>query len=678
MSVPPHLVYTCWASADEWRHGFVMLGANVYSIPAPPPQSDPVVCVDGFWGAHEWMVYPQLYRREFPYLAWIPLRRRSLSRSVPSDVLTRPVEKMMWRAHPLRSDCHLVNPELFEELTIKWQSIKEALKHPFDLVSSQPSFSSIVRPMKAYTRAFEALNKLEKDFRAWRDFVEVLRNLQRSLLELSAFLDWWKDVCAGDSFQSPIRTPTRGAVFRDERLYADHARWSVASYLLIPKPAFALDPAKKVPLSPHESCSTRPMTLQPLVHSLHHWYYPPLVDDVAANLETAARGYHERLDTFRPTKELKRTLDKMENKKNDEGKHMLDFSLNHTNVSCTAGRMAKKARMDAASHLSQSNHPELRRLTDAGAAPAWFPETQEVWMVAVGHVSHLKLAPSTSPRRFSLPPIKLFWGSNEENQRIFYYHFLLLRGALLERRTSDLPPLTTGEWKTILGNTYWKTQWPKQDDSPTTFDPNVFWKHGGPLFFGDIRSADVAAGRHDPTRLLPCHCVVQMSTADDPDVRQVILYYLNSFHIYEEIKAMERIQLKDTFEKRWIHKECWVYHIAEMWDPVGGTSESRFFCNKKAWRIWLFSVREVVMDWDGFDSWDWDGISNVRTLNVDSLLGPVFRRLTVRLLAFYIHSFVSHLGYYPSSLLHPPVLAVPSCREHSRKFGLGYTIFVMV
>ncbi len=74
---------------------------------------------------------------------------------------------MMWQAHPLQSDCHLINPELFEELTIKWQSIKEALKHPFDLVSSQPSFSSIMQPMKVYTRAFKALNKLKKDFRAW-------------------------------------------------------------------------------------------------------------------------------------------------------------------------------------------------------------------------------------------------------------------------------------------------------------------------------------------------------------------------------------------------------------------------------------------------------------------------------------------------------------------------------
>ncbi len=332
---------------------------------------------------------------------------------------------------------------------------------------------------------------------------------------------------------------------------------------------------------------------------------------------------------------------------------------------------------DTATHLSQSNHPELKRLTSAGAAPAWFPETQEVWMTAVGHISHLKLASLTSPRRFSLPPIQLFWGSNEENQRMFYCHFLLLRGALQERRTRDLPPLTANEWKTILGNTYWKTQWPKRDDPPTaTFDPNVFWKHGGPLFFGDIRSADVAAG-HDPTRLLPCRCGVQMSMADDPDVRQVILYYLNSFHVYEEVKAMERLQFKATFEKQWRHKENWVIHIAEMWDSVGGATDFEFFHNKKVWRIWLFSLREVVMDWDGFDSWDWDGISDVETLNINSLLGPVFRRLTVRLLAFYIDSFVSRLGFYPSPLLHPPVLAVPSCQEHRRKFGHGFAMFVM-
>jgi hypothetical protein len=675
MSLPPHLIYTCWASADEWQLGFVMLGANVHSIPAPPPSFEPIIGIDGFWGAHEWTVYPQPFRREFPYLPWIPLRPQSDS-STP-NLLTLPVEKTMWRAHPRKSNCHVINPELFEELSNKWKSIKAALLDPFSTIISQASFSSIERPMKAYTRSFETLCRLEKDFGAWRDFVEVFRNLQRSLLELSAFLDWWKDVLAGDSFQTPIRAPTRGAIFRDEQLYADHTHWSVASYLLIPKPAFALDLAKEVALSPRELCSAQPMSLQPLVHSLHHWHYPPLVKDLVADLETAARGYHDRLDTFKPTNELKRSMDKMENRKNDEGM-MLYFSLSRTNVSCTAGRRAKKAKMHTVAYPSPSNHPELRRLADVSAAPAWFPETQQVWMTAMGHIDHVKLHSPTPTRRFSLPPIHLFWGSNEENQRIFYYHFLLFRNAFQERCSRDLPPLTTNEWRSILGNAYWKTQWPKGDNPPTeTFDANIFWKHGGPLFFGDTWSADVAAGRDKPTSFLPCRCNVQMTTADDENVRQVTLFYLNSFHVREEIKAMERLQFEDTFVRRWRHQEISVAHLVEMWDPSAGCTDFKFFNNKKLWRDWLRTLRDVVQDWDGFNGWNWGGFSNVKTLGINSLSLRDFQRLSVRLLAFYIHSFVSRLGIYPSPLLHPPILAVPSCHDHRRKFGCGVPIFVM-
>ena len=671
MSSPPHLVYNCWASADEWKLGYVMLGANVCSLPAPPPQSEPIIGIDGFWGAHEWTVYPQPYRREFPYLPWIPLRPRS--RSTPPDLLTRPVEKTMWRAHGCKSDCHVVDPDLFQELTIKWASIKAALEDPFRAITSNPSFSSVERPMTAYTRAFETLRRLEKDFRAWRDFVEVFRNLQRSLLELSAVLDWWKDVHSGDSFQPPIRAPTRGSIFKDEQLYVDHARWSVASYLLIPQPTFALDHVKEVALSPRDLCLAQPMSLEPLFHSLHHWYYPPLVNDFVTDLETAARGYCDRLDMFRPTKEHKRSFDKMQNKKDDEGMHTPYFSFSHTNVSCIAGRRAKKARTNMITHPSPSNHPELRRLTDVGEAPAWFPEIQEVWMTAMGHVNHFNLLPPTSTRQFSLPPIHLFWGSNEENQHIFYYHFLLLRSAFQEQCRRNLPPLTIKEWRTILGNTYWKTQWPKRDNPPTEiFDAKVFWKHGGPLFFGDTWSADVAAGRHDPTSLLPCRCDVQMTTADDVEIRQVTLFYLNSFHIHEEIKAMERLQFKATFEKRWRSQEISVNHLVEMWDATGGTTDFKFFQNKKLWRDWLRTVRDVVQDWDGFDDWDWGGVSNVKTLGINSLSSQNFHRLSVRLLAFYIHSFVSRLGIYPSPLLHPPSLAFPSCHVHRQKFGKGF------
>ena len=45
--------YACWASADTWQPGFVMLRANVDGILTPPPHSAVLVGVDGLWGPHE-------------------------------------------------------------------------------------------------------------------------------------------------------------------------------------------------------------------------------------------------------------------------------------------------------------------------------------------------------------------------------------------------------------------------------------------------------------------------------------------------------------------------------------------------------------------------------------------------------------------------------------------------
>lgn len=75
--------------------------------------------------------------------------------------------------------------------------------------------------------------------------------------------------------------------------------------------------------------------------------------------------------------------------------------------------------------VNQLTNLELRRLNDAGAAPAWFPKKQEVWIAAMNHVSHHSLATASSTRRFVLPPIHLFWGGNKNTQQLFYYHFSL-------------------------------------------------------------------------------------------------------------------------------------------------------------------------------------------------------------------------------------------------------------
>jgi hypothetical protein len=273
------------------------------------------------------------------------------------------------------------------------------------------------------------------------------------------------------------------------------------------------------------------------------------------------------------------------------------------------------------------------------------------------------LLPKSHPCCFILPPIHLFWGGEPQNQCIYYYHYLLLFNEIKNQPEHNLPALTTQEWRSILGNTYWKKQWPKPDrNNPSMFDPNIFWKYSSSLLFGKQQSADVTAGCYNPTSQLACCCHVQLSTADDTDFCQVVLYYLNSFHMYVEIKEMVCLQFPTDFEKQWKH-QTYVNLIVEMWDLSGGSCiNPDFFCNKKVWRSWVWAVCNLVADWDGFNRWNWGHFSNVRNMGINKLLGPSdLQKFTVYLLLHCILSFThlsSCLGYYLSPLLLPSPYSV--------------------
>ena len=72
----------------------------------------------------------------------------------------------------------------------------------------------------------------------------------------------------------------------------------------------------------------------------------------------------------------------------------------------------------------------------------------------MAHVSHVDLKEGQSPRRFALPPLHLFWGASEQNQRTYYYHILVLWDEFSLRTQANLPGLMTDEWWSVLGNTY--------------------------------------------------------------------------------------------------------------------------------------------------------------------------------------------------------------------------------
>ena len=107
------------------------------------------------------------------------------------------------------------------------------VQNPFHEVTMDTCFSHIISPKNAYAQAFEALDHLEKEFGAWHNFVEVVRGFQRNLLKLLAFMEWWHDVEQGEQFCSPFCTPTHGSIFDNGDLYANHAHWSIASYLIV-------------------------------------------------------------------------------------------------------------------------------------------------------------------------------------------------------------------------------------------------------------------------------------------------------------------------------------------------------------------------------------------------------------------------------------------------------------
>ena len=209
------------------------------------------------------------------------------------------------------------------------------------------------------------------------------------------------------------------------------------------------------------------------------------------------------------------------------------------------------------------------------------------------------------PCHFALPLIHLFWGASEQNQRTYYHHLLVLQNEFSLQAQGDLPGLTTEEWRSILGNTYWKSMWPRPNPSDVTlFNFNLvrFWVHGGPLFFGEMLSAEVAS-RRDVSSILPCCCKVEMDMANNVEIHQTILYHLNMDHALAKIKEMDCLQFPLDFKRQWDQGRLnAILSMTDMWGPCReGGVKLGFFEDKKAWRLWLRAACEVIMDWEAFD-----------------------------------------------------------------------------
>jgi hypothetical protein len=100
-------------------------------------------------------------------------------------------------------------------------------------------------------------------------------------------------------------------------------------------------------------------------------------------------------------------------------------------------------------------------------------------------------------------------------------------------------------------------------------------------------------------------------------------------HVTAEIQEMDRLQFPLDFERRWNLGRCSTSHdMTDMWGPCrDGGVQPNFFADKKAWRAWLEAARTIVMDWEGFDDWDWYGLTDIRNIRINKLSVEDFRRL---------------------------------------------------
>jgi len=144
-------------------------------------------------------------------------------------------------------------------------------------------------------------------------------------------------------------------------------------------------------------------------------------------------------------------------------------------------------------------------------------------------------------------------------------------------------------------------------------------------------------------------------------------------HASVKIMEMDHLQFLLDSEK-WYNQGHLspILDMMDMWGPCrNGGVKLGFFKDKKAWRAWFQAACKVVIDWEGFDDWNWEGFTDIRNMGINKLDVVDFCRLIICLLTFFIKTFVTRLSYYPSPMLCPPILAGHCCAKHGRKFATG-------
>ena len=307
---------------------------------------------DGWWGPHEYVIVPQKFDRNSPYMAWIPSQNSyNDCRFSQHTGLDPTLALISFTDYPLISaaepttslpqlqliagaglppkpqyvdsqkvDHSLVNTSDDMRAVIKERvsALTAEVRQVIEDIKDNDSYRSIRMPTQALFHLQQAYywNILPGTVTRIGHTL-VLAGLKRAVFKLHGFLLWIRD--HNHPIETQLSQPFRRKPYTTRGVFVDNAKdyhavgqYGVAVYMEVDTDHISLPSAAR-----EISASTIPIHRQPLLpigysggHHVYIIFYPPTVAQ-ASLFELAARGYVSRLDQYEPNREVERIVNVM-------------------------------------------------------------------------------------------------------------------------------------------------------------------------------------------------------------------------------------------------------------------------------------------------------------------------------------------------------------------------------
>ncbi|KAJ6617829.1 hypothetical protein B0H10DRAFT_1948014 [Mycena sp. CBHHK59/15] len=314
-------LFDVWATTEN---GTVVLAANTREVPDLPQWNSDLVeppkpRIDGRWGLSEYALVPQIYNSSFPYLAWMPTRNFQRL-GIPTQINrfrifeeVASVDSVFVRHSGWQHRGHLrtdLREELQKDVIFYINQVDEIIRTEANS-SSRLGAAEVRPPVIALVRAHNSAFCMRFPHLTYRDLLEYLAGLQRSVGELQGYSMWYDRIHYGDipTSNRSFEMGLRGSIAESSADYDMLRKLGAPVWLELPlSHAHVLDPKKEVHLTrlSIERRTWAEMTVDKSLRDMHNGklvrnkpleYYPPSVDDLVI-FELAARGYSPRTDVL--------------------------------------------------------------------------------------------------------------------------------------------------------------------------------------------------------------------------------------------------------------------------------------------------------------------------------------------------------------------------------------------